>query len=154
MRYTVIGVDNKADNELWIAAVLEGEHRTVDTEPEAPEDTAWLRRQPWYIRDLEQRERWLGYVTADNPVQAERRAQQLYRYGGIPEMVRAADVQPGYLLLDPDDLINGVHETVAERELRVDEVLGDQVLIWVEGDSRPTAYRADRKLAVVTAEGA
>jgi hypothetical protein len=130
MRYTVIGLDEKATGKLRIAAVLESEHRTMDTEPDRP---------------VVLFERWLTYVDADNPEHAEILAQLVYHYGGIPEPVAAADVQPGYLLLGED----GNAETVAERE-----DAGEQVLILLEGEVRATAYPRAKTLMVVTAEGA
>jgi hypothetical protein len=70
----------------------------------------------------------------------------VYFYGGIPQPRAVAEVQPGHLLVDDE---NG---TAAIVEARTDA--GDQVLILLKGEIRPTAYPKATTVIVVTSEGA
>lgn len=130
-RYTVIGLDEKDTCRLRIAAVLEGEHRTVDEEPERP---------------VVLFERWLEHVSATSPEHAEIVAQQVYHYGGVVEHLPAAQVRAGHLLVDEDTQAATLIDAVDDRD--------DYVLLRLEGEVRGQMIPRGRLLAVVTAEGA
>jgi len=121
-RWTVLGLDEKVEHTLHVAAVVEGEHEPMDSQPT---DQARVFR------------RWSYFVTADSAERAEQMAQELYQYGGSLEPVAAAAVRPGDLVLDGD----GIAETVADRQ-----DAGEQVLIQFDRDNRPTPYPRTKEL--------
>jgi hypothetical protein len=109
--------------------VLEGEHQLVGSaEPE---------------RSVILFERWSGYVDAEDPHDAEHRADQVYRYGGIPEPIRAGDLQPATFCWT---------RTAPPRPLPSGKRSGDQVFILLAGEVRATAYPATRIVMAVAVE--
>lgn len=128
--YTVIGVRPAGGEVMYIAAVLDGHHRTVDTGHPA----LW---------------RWAGHVHADSPAGAERIAQQINDYGGLVENRAAGELRRGDRIVY-DDGGCGEIVTVASAEDgtvwfwldHIDSAIGDE----------PARYEESALVSAVLAE--
>ncbi len=123
--YTVVGLVDRATNELEIAGVIRG-HVVIDNAFENVEST-----------------RWFVHMFAGDPYEAESLAHELHEFGGIPAEHAVGD-------LPLDSVI--VHDTRIGSRIRALALAGDVVEVWFDGDdglSEPARYPATEMVRAV-----